>query len=68
MNKVVSVHEIKMKDDSEWGRCFNRSSELFKLATDQNNSEEDRQKYWDEYTAVRYQLEQGYLSTEPDVE
>ncbi len=62
MTKIVSVHSIKMEGDSEWSRCFNRSSELFNLATDENNSEEDREKYWNEYTAVRYQLEQGYLS------
>lgn len=62
--KVVNVHEIKMENDSEWGQCFNRASELFNLTTDENISEEDRRKYWHEYTVVRWQLEQGYLSTE----
>lgn len=62
MNKVISVHEIKMEDDSEWGQCFNRCSELFNLATDDNNSEEDKKKYWEQYTSERWLLEQGYLS------
>lgn len=60
--KTVSVHEIKMENESEWGKCFNRCSELFKLVTDENISREDRDKHWEDWLSERWLLEQGYLN------
>lgn len=59
--KPISIHEIKIENESEWGKCFNRCSELFKLATNESISKEDRDEYKEEWLSQRWLLEQGYL-------
>lgn len=54
------VHEITLPGDSEFVKKFNYCSELFGKAMDNNNTQEERDKYWDEFLIERYRLESGY--------
>ncbi len=58
--KEIYIHELKLDGDSEFIERFNYCSELFSKAMDSKNTQEDRNKYWDEFLSERYRLEQGY--------
>ena len=48
------IHEIKLPETGEFSKRFNRVSDLFKIAIDN-----DTKEAWDEYFENKYCLEQG---------
>lgn len=54
------VHEIKLDNNSKFSEQFNLCSDLFSKATDEQLTEEERDKYFDMFISERYRLETGY--------
>jgi len=60
--KMINIMDIKLEGDSSFVKTFNEVGDFFQKVKEVENSdasEEEKQKYWDEYYSRKYCLEQG---------
>lgn len=59
----VFIHEIKLNGDNDFAKRFNSVSDAFSRAM-----KEDTKEAWDDYSSMKYCLEQGLPISTPNVQ
>lgn len=59
------VHEIKLSEDSEFGKRFNTVSDVFQKWKECSDTDSNKDALFDEWFNMKYCLEQGLPISEP---